>query len=81
MGDAKQKAVGPSEKGRSWMSAEQEGKPPGLDLALIFFLNSPELGYSLSTFQLLHGTPYCTPSPESCAFTPRLARALCLSGM
>lgn len=78
MGAAKQKAVGPSDKGRSWMSAEQEGKPPGLDLALIFFLNSPELGYSLSTF---HGTPYCTPSPESCAFTPRLARALCLSGM
>lgn len=52
------------------MSAEQEGKPPGLGLALIFLLNSPELVYFPSTFQLLHGTLHCTPSSKSCAFTP-----------
>lgn len=63
------------------MSAEQEEKPPGMNLALIFLLNNPELVYSPSTFQLLHGTLYCFPSPKSCALIPWVARSLCLSGI
>lgn len=55
------------------MSAEQEGKPPGLDLALILLLNSPELVYSPSATawdSLLHSiTKILCLHPQACQVT------------
>lgn len=65
------------EKGRSWMPAEKEGKPHGLDLAPIFILNCSQLGYSLSAVHLLHVSLYWTPIPSP----HQLGRSLHFSGM